>query len=591
MRPLRLCGKKYLNESNKIVDKNIDIKKLLDGAIVKKSEQPYKIPDNWVWVKLLYLNKNKTEIINPNKYKQTYFELYSVPSFSANKPELIIGSDIFSSKQKVESGDILLCKINPKINRVWCVGDYYNKSKIASNEWIAIKPFANIYNIYLLWFFRSNYFRNLLVSNVSGVGGSLMRSRPKEVMNYSIPIPPLTEQTRIVNKLESMLGKIKEAKKLIEEAKKTFENRKSAILNKAFTGELTKEWRKKNKPKQTAKDLLQLIINEKKKLAETDKSISIPALDEMLIPETEQPYEIPKSWVWTHTKYLIDLISDIINPTNNKFSNYLGLENLKKNGGIISKSNSEAVTSAKFVFKSGDVLYGKLRPYLNKHSFVEFDGICSTDILVFRFGKHFLNKLFDYYLNLPHVQNYTVSNSKGINLPRVSPSAMENLFIPFFYIEEQTQIVKILESIFEKENKCYKIISELEEQLNMIEKSILSKAFRGELGTNNPDDEPAIELLERVLQEKQEAELTAKKQGEKMKKIKSKKVEIALHKSLYEILKEQKKKLKPEDLYSSSKYNYETIEDFYLELKNAIETKLIIEERPNNTEIYLKAVD
>ncbi len=91
-----------------------------------------------------------------------------------------------------------------------------------------------------------NYFRNLLTSNVSGVGGSLTRARPVDVASYPIPVPPLEEQKRIVKKLSSMLAKLKEARELIQEAKDFFENRRAAILNKAFTGELTREWREEN---------------------------------------------------------------------------------------------------------------------------------------------------------------------------------------------------------------------------------------------------------------------------------------------------------------------------------------------------------
>ena len=127
-------------------------------------------------------------------------------------PEIVKGSDIGSSKQKVEENDVLLCKINPRINRVWIVNIKKDNKQIASTEWIIITPGKNVNPKYLLWGLRSPYFRNLLTSNVSGVGGSLTRARPKEVMTYTFPLPPLSEQKRIVDRVESLLGKIDEAK-------------------------------------------------------------------------------------------------------------------------------------------------------------------------------------------------------------------------------------------------------------------------------------------------------------------------------------------------------------------------------------------
>ncbi len=96
---------------------------------------------------------------------------YSVPSFESGSPEVVNGWEIKSNKQIVETGDVLISKINPKINRVWVVGKYINSRIIASTEWIIIKN-QSISSEFLAYYFKSPEFRSKLCSNVSGVGGS-----------------------------------------------------------------------------------------------------------------------------------------------------------------------------------------------------------------------------------------------------------------------------------------------------------------------------------------------------------------------------------------------------------------------------------
>lgn len=139
----------------------------------------------------------------------------------------------------------MLCKINPRINRVWKVSQFTDNELIASSEWIIIRN-NHINANYLMYCFQSKYFREFMLSNVSGVGGSLMRAQPKYVQTYPIPLPPLSEQQRIVERIEELLAKLDEAKERLQEVADSFAVRKAAILHKAFTGELTKQWRLEN---------------------------------------------------------------------------------------------------------------------------------------------------------------------------------------------------------------------------------------------------------------------------------------------------------------------------------------------------------
>lgn len=139
--------------------------------------------------------KNKKSL-NPANYEAETFELYSVPAFDNHSPEVVTGEQIGSTKQLVQANDVLLCKIVPHIRRAWVVGNENGYRKIASSEWIIFRN-KMFYPDFLKHFLVSNRFHAQLMQTVSGVGGSLLRARPKAVEKLKIPLPPLSEQKRI----------------------------------------------------------------------------------------------------------------------------------------------------------------------------------------------------------------------------------------------------------------------------------------------------------------------------------------------------------------------------------------------------------
>ena len=162
------------------------------------------LPAGWICGTYGELNQHKNKSVNPMDSPQEYFELYSVPIYDKGKPEYLKGKEIGSTKQSVDRGDVLLCKINPHLNRSWVVGHYRTDlTCIASSEWLIFHSPA-LMPEYARLFFISPEFRLLMLSNVSGVGGSLMRARASAVDKYPIWIPPIKEQERIVFRVKAL---------------------------------------------------------------------------------------------------------------------------------------------------------------------------------------------------------------------------------------------------------------------------------------------------------------------------------------------------------------------------------------------------
>ena len=152
------------------------------------------------YTKLKYINQYKSESINPAKTPDTIFEMYSVPIYETGHPEYLRGGEIASNKTVVQKNDILLCKINPRINRVWVVSDESDKQNIASSEWIVVRN-SEYNSEFLAWYFRTPKFQQLMTSEVTGIGGSLTRAQPKCVAEYPVPVIDRKKQDEIVDVL------------------------------------------------------------------------------------------------------------------------------------------------------------------------------------------------------------------------------------------------------------------------------------------------------------------------------------------------------------------------------------------------------
>lgn len=203
-------------------------------------------------------------------------------------------------------------------------------------------------------------------------------------------------------------------------------------------------------------------------------------LQQALVPAEEQPYEVPENWVWVR----LGAVCYASKEKSNDFSNeikYIGLEHLEKDKGIVGFSSADKVKSTKNAFQEGQILYGRLRPYLNKHDIASFSGVCSTDILVFEASVLVANVLVDKFFNLPFFIEYVVANSKGINLPRVSEKTILNTTFPLPPLSEQQRIVERIEELFAKLDEAKERLQEVAERFAVRKAAILHKAFTGEL--------------------------------------------------------------------------------------------------------------
>ena len=159
--------------------------------------------------------------------------------------------------------------------------------------------------------------------------------------------------------------------------------------------------------------------------------------------------EVPVEWSVKRLKHLVRQVSDKISSQYSPYR-YLGMENVESWSGRIIEGDAE-VEGMAAVFLEGDVIFGKLRPYLAKVAKLEFSGICSTEFMVLRVGNSIAADFISYLLRSPDFISYVDSSTYGSKMPRASPSFVLNSSISFPNVSEQRAIAAFLDE------KCAKV--------------------------------------------------------------------------------------------------------------------------------------
>jgi len=224
------------------------------------------------------------------------------------------------------------------------------------------------------------------------------------------------------------------------------------------------------------------------------------------------PFEIPDSWEWARLGS-ISTYADTkkkVNAQNAPKDMWeLDLEDIEKGGRLLERKTvgERNAKGDKTYFYTGDILYSKLRPYLLKILIAPEDGICTSEIVPFKVYSNINVEYIVYYLKSSYVDNLINSITYGVKMPRVGTNTMTTLLVPIPPLKEQARITEKIKEFFPYIEKYSNKYNELE-SLNtlfpsQLRKSILQMAVQGKLVPQDPSDEPASVLLERIRDEKQ----------------------------------------------------------------------------------------
>ena len=225
--------------------------------------------------------------------------------------------------------------------------------------------------------------------------------------------------------------------------------------------------------------------------------------------EDEIPFDVPDNWEWVRLGAICPYGDNKAIPSDSisESSWILDLEDIEKDTGSIKHYATKAErnsVSNKYAFTTGQLLYSKLRPYLNKVVIATKDGYCTTEILPLIFYGNISAKYMQIFMMSPTFLAYVNMISYGVKMPRLGTSDGKNALIAIPPINEQLRIRKQFDIIIPLLCKIEKHSDTLHSNILATKSKILDLAIRGKLVAQDPNDEPASVLLERIRAEKEE---------------------------------------------------------------------------------------
>ena len=423
--------------------------------------EKYTIPNNWKWIEIGALTSMRTGF--PFDSKKFSTECY-------NRKPLIRIRDVVRGSTKtftdeecpddyvIHSGDILIGMDGDFNVAKWKSEDALLNQRVCCIQ----SKSATLLNDYLFYYLPDP------LKKINDVTPSVTVKHlsTKTLEQTLIPLPPLAEQQRIVDHIESLFAKLDEAKEKAQAVIDGYEDRKAAILHKAFGGELTAEWRKENG-----------IVS--------DGSWKMHPLGEYANSQYGYTEKASAENVGPHFLRITDI----------------------QDGQVFWKSvpycKIDSTLKDKYALSVGDIVVARTGATTGK-SYMVVDAVeavyASYLIRVTIHRKELLrSKFLYYYFQCPLYWRQITELSSGIAQPGVNGNKLKTLLLPVPNVEEQDEIINRLDHLLPKERLARDSAELLLDQIDTMKKSILARAFRGELGTNNPNDEPAIEFLKSIL--------------------------------------------------------------------------------------------
>ena len=449
----------------------LTIEERLQQALVPAEEQPYEVPENWVWVRLgsLYEVNPKNKADDESDAAFIPMEKISAGMLSEYSYETQKWCKAKKGHTQFADGDVAFAKISPcfENRKSMMLNNLPNSIGGGTTELIILRN-ASINQKYTFWLVSDERFIRGGVQTYSGTVGQ-QRINMDYVRSYPIPLPPLSEQQRIVDRIEELFAKLDEAKERLQEVVDSFAVRKAAILHKAFTGELTKQWRRENGVTDESW--------EEKKLGEVGSWLGGGT------PSTSrEEYWDNGNILWITSK---DMKSAVIEDTLMKV-NEIGVKNSSAN--YIEKPAILVVMRSGILRRTFPVAMVK-KPFTVNQDLKAI--VPDKDDLEFLFWMLLSNERL--------ILDSCMKN--GTTVESINSNALKAFAFKCPTLPEQHEIVRLIDDLLARERSAQQAAEQALASIDLMKKSILARAFRGELGTNKASEASAVELLKQLLAE------------------------------------------------------------------------------------------
>lgn len=444
----------------------------ISDALIPKDDYPYDVPNNWCWVKLGAISSIISKGTTPKGGKSAYVDegIDFLRVENINDDGTICHDNMmhvteethtgFLKRSMLEENDVLV-SIAGTLGKTAIVKK--DDLPLNTNQAVAFVRLADngeISRDFIRYAIDTPVIQNMLLAKTKVT--AIPNLTLEIISDCLIPLPPLAEQKRIVEQIENLFSKLDEAKEKVQGVVEQFELHKESILHQAFSGYLSEKWRIEN-------------------------GLSAD------------------SWVQTSLGTYLNPMKTR-KPEGETFR-YIDIDAIDNKKQVIREAKetpvSEAPSRASRAVNSGDVLFSMVRPYLKNIAYVTedmSDCIASTGFYVCSCKDGLYSKYLYELLRSKDAIDYLMQFMKGDNSPSIRKDDLLDMPLKLPCIDEQKEICQIVSSLLQKEEEAKEAAVKVIDQIDLMKKSILAKAFRGELGTNIADEESSIELLKSIIE-------------------------------------------------------------------------------------------
>jgi type I restriction enzyme S subunit len=289
-----------------------------------------------------------------------------------------------------------------------------------------------------------------------------------DLSEIELPLAPSAEQRRIVAKIDSLSEKSKRARDRLDHVPRLVERYRDAILAAAFRGKLSDE------------------------IADIGK-------------DENGRWSLPEDWRWVAFREVVRVASNLV-PTNTiQNLPHIAPDNIERGTARLLPYRTigeDQVISPKHHFRPGQIIYSKIRPYLRKAVLPDFEGACSADMYPLDASGAVHPKFLLYWMISNDLAQFASEHEGRTVLPKINQEALNRTPIPLPPVRTQEVIAHRIETAFAWIDRLACEAQSARKLIDRLDQAILSKAFRGELVPQDPNDEPASVLLERIRAER-----------------------------------------------------------------------------------------
>lgn len=416
----------------------------LAAALVPEEEQPYELPEGWKWVYGTgFFLPMETEYPTGDSFR--YIDIESIDNSVQRvrcPKNLPVKKAPSRASRKLHIGDTLFSMVRPYLKNIAYIDEEYSDC-IGSTGFYVCTPTPLVDRHYLYWLMVSPFVVNGLNHFMKGDNSPSIRKGDIEKFVY--PIPPLSEQHRLVARIESLFAKLDAAREKVQSVLDSHETRKAALLHAAFAGKLTAKWREENNKRACY---------------------------------AEEPL---KNFVETQYGYTEKSSFDIAGPHYLRITDIQG-ETVDWNN--VPNCSIDETNYQKYSLHPNDIVVARTGATTGKSYMIgeDIDAVFASYLIRVQITNiRLLPKFLYMFFQSQEYWSQIMELSAGIAQPGVNARKIQSMMICVPSLPEQQAIVRILDRLLAREQRARQAAKETLTAIDRMKQSILARAFRGEL--------------------------------------------------------------------------------------------------------------